>query len=257
MASKPTIYYPIRPFHINQHFGGNLPCVKDFGLPTQDIVTGAGDNTCPVGYDKLYKQWGMLGHNGTDLAAGEQPVTASMDGVVIEQQTVPARGLGLGILTNQQYDFGDLGVHYLKIRYWHLKSFNVQAGDSVKIGDQIGISNNTGYSSGNHLHFEGQLMDKDFGEHPYVINGNNGYFGAISLEPYLSDKFVFTRNLWLGMNNNDVLELQKRLGIDYSTGPGNFGPKTLISVIQYQKANGISPTGFVGPITRASLNTHI
>ena len=66
--------------------------------------------------------------------------------------------------------------------------------------------------------------------------------------------FKFNNNLWFGINNTDVLELQKRLGVDYSTGPGNFGPRTFSAVVQYQKAHGISPTGFVGPITRASLN---
>lgn len=249
----PKIYYPVRPFYINQHFGGNLPCVKDFGLPTQNIVTGADNNTCPIGYDKLYQHWGMLGHNGTDLIAGIQFVYASMDGVVVEQQTVPARGLGLGILTNQKYDFGDLGTHYLKIRYWHLKSFNVDVGSSVKCGDVIGISNNTGYSSGNHLHFEGQLMDKDAGGHPFVINGSNGYYGAINLEPYLTGKFLFLKNLWFGQSNGDVLELQKVLGVYPQTG--FFGSKTLSAVINYQKSHGITPAvGFVGPQTRASLN---
>ena len=43
----------------------------------------------------------------------------------------------------------------------------------------------------------------------------------------------------------------------FSVGPkgvdGNFGPKTKDAVIQYQKANGIKPTGNVGPITAKSL----
>lgn len=249
---KPTIYYPVRPFHINQHFGGNLPCVKDFGLPTQDVITGT-ETTCPVGYDKLYAHWGMAGHNGTDLMAGEQPVYAAMNGVVIEQQLIPSRGLGIGILTNEQYDFGDLGTHYLKLRYWHLKSFNVQAGNAVKIGDVIGTSNNTGYSSGNHLHFEGQLMDKDAGGHPVIVNYGNGYFGAINIEPYLSDKFIFTKNLWLGQSNGDVLALQGVLGVYPQTG--FYGPKTFSAVVQYQKSKGIIQTGVVGPLTRASLNS--
>jgi len=250
---KPTIYPPVTPLYFNQRFGENNLCVKDFGLPTQHIVWNTG--TCQAGYSKLYAQWGMLGHNGTDLMAGEQPVYASMDGVVVEQQTVPARGLGLGILSNEQYDFGDLGTHYLKLRYWHLKSFNVQAGSSVKRGDLLGITDNTGYSSGSHLHFEGQLMDKDSGGHPFVINTDNGYFGAVNIEPYIVTQFLFTKNLWLGMWNNDVLELQKRLKVDYSSAPGLFGPRTLAAVRLYQATKGISTTGFVGILTRTALNS--
>lgn len=176
------IHYPIKPFTINQHFAGNLPCVKDFGLPTQDVVTGVNNNSCPVGYEKLYKKFGLLGHNGMDLQAGEQNVYAAYDGVVVEKQTVPARGLGLGILTDEKFDADT----YLKIRYWHLKSFYKEVGDVVKSGDLIGVTDNTGYSSGNHLHFEGQLMRKDAGGHPYVSLPNNGFGGAIDLEPHFS-----------------------------------------------------------------------
>jgi murein DD-endopeptidase MepM/ murein hydrolase activator NlpD len=190
MSDRPSIYNPVYPFHVNQHFGDNLPCVKDYGLPTQDIVTGADANTCPVGYDKLYKHFGMLGHNGTDLQAGEQNVYAAYDGVVVEKQTVPARGLGLGILTDAQYDFGAQGTHFFKLRYWHLKSFYCEVGDKITAGQLIGVSNNTGYSSGNHLHFEMQLMDKDSGGHPYVALPNNGFAGAVSVEPYLNGVFA-------------------------------------------------------------------
>jgi hypothetical protein len=85
---KLRVYYPVKPFHTNQHFGENFPCVRDFGLPTQSIVMGPDNNTCPVGYEKLYAKFGMSGHNGTDLQAGEQNVYAACPGTVIEMQTV-------------------------------------------------------------------------------------------------------------------------------------------------------------------------
>lgn len=65
--------------------------------------------------------------------------------------------------------------------------------------------------------------------------------------------FKFTKNLYFGLQDPDVIELQKRLGV--SPTYIGFGPKTLAAVIQYQKAHGITPAvGFVGPITRNSLN---
>lgn len=185
------LYYPVRPFHVNQKFGDNIPCVKDFGLPTQSIVNGS-QSSCPIGYDKLYGKFGMIGHNGLDLQAGEQNVYAACDGVVVEKQTVPARGLGLGILTNEQYDFGVYGTHCMKIRYWHLKSFFCEVGDKITTGQVIGISDNTGYSSGNHLHFEGQPMDKDLGGHPILANPLGSIAGAIDLEPYFTGIYADT-----------------------------------------------------------------
>lgn len=196
----PRLYYPVKPFHVNQHFGDNIPCVKDFGLPTQSIVTGADNHTCPVGYDKIYSHFGMSGHNGTDLQAGVQNVYAACDGVVVEKQTVPARGLGLGILTNEPVNLGVHGTHFFKVRYWHLKSFNVEVGQSVRAGDLIGVSNNTGYSSGDHLHFEGQPMDKDAGGHPYLALPAGNIAGAIDIEPF-----------FVGIYAEDVLPLEGKL----------------------------------------------
>lgn len=66
--------------------------------------------------------------------------------------------------------------------------------------------------------------------------------------------FKFNNNLWFGLTSLDVKELQKRLGFDLTMQTGFFGLKTLGAVIAYQTANGILPTGFVGPITRGSLN---
>lgn len=186
MSDKLRLYYPVRPFHVNQKWGDNIPCVKDFGLSTQTIVSGSDNFTCPIGYDKLYGKFGMTGHNGTDLAAGEQNVYAACDGVVVEKQVVPARGLGLGILTDEQYDFDTYGTHFIKIRYWHLKSIYCEAGDTIKAGQLLGVTDNTGYSSGNHLHFEGQPMDKDTGGHPVLVNTPNSIAGAIDMEPYFT-----------------------------------------------------------------------
>lgn len=254
---KPQIYYPLKPHVVNQHWGQNFPCVKDFGLSTQKIVSG-GANTCPAGYKKLYEYFGMAGHNGTDLGSTEQPIYAAMAGTVIEMQSAPARGLGIGILTDEQYDFPE-GRFYLKIRYWHLKSFNVQVGSKVKIGDVIGITDSTGYSSGNHLHFEGQLFRKDSGGHPSLVTVNDDYAHTIDLEPYFVGKYAcevetvkFSKNLYLGLKDADVLRLQKFLGLYPQTG--YFGPITFYYVIKYQLAHNITPTGYVGPITRESLN---
>ncbi len=175
--NKLRLYYPVCPFYVSQGFGQNLPCVKDFGLPTQNIVTGADNATCPIGYEKLYEKFGWTGHDGMDLQAGIQPVRAACGGKVVEIQDVPARGLGVGILTNEQYDFAELGPHYAKVRYWHLQEIHVKAGDTIEVGQVIGISDSTGYSSGNHLHFELDLMDLDTGGHPYFAYGNGVFFG--------------------------------------------------------------------------------
>lgn len=90
------------------------------------------------------------------------------------------------------------------------------------------------------------------------------------LQEKLSQKtgdFYFTKDLYLGLNNQEVLNLQKKLNQSADTkiassGPGSkgqetsyFGPLTKQSVIQFQIKNNIFPaSGFVGSLTRAVLN---
>lgn len=73
-----------------------------------------------------------------------------------------------------------------------------------------------------------------------------------------AEDFQFLINLSLGMQHSDIMELQRRLRtlefFDFPNDTGYFGPITLAAVKKYQAANGIINTGFVGPLTRASLN---
>jgi hypothetical protein len=93
--------------------------------------------------------------------------------------------------------------------------------------------------------------------------GNNGVQNFT--EDYINSGFIydvftfvkhtFNTNFGIGTINNDVKYLQVRLGIPESTfGFGVFGLRTLSAVKAYQTANGITPTGFVGVLTRAKLN---
>lgn len=179
---KLELFLPVKPYHLNQGFGANIPCVPDTpDVPVEDraVVSGSDNSTCPVGDVKLYPLLGLPnGHTGNDLMAGEQPVYASLEGIVTELQLDPSLGIGIGITSQNQYDIGSLGVHNVKIRYWHLKQPYVQLNQPIKTGDVIGISDNTGFSSGDHLHWECKPQDK--------VNGlwvntyqNNGFFGAV------------------------------------------------------------------------------
>src|SRR3989344_2260646 len=81
--------------------------------------------------------------------------------------------------------------------------------------------------------------------------------------------YVFAANLTVGSKGQDVMNLQKVLNMSADTqvasggsagSPGNetsfFGPATKAAVIKFQIKNGISPVaGYVGPITRAKLNS--
>lgn len=71
-------------------------------------------------------------------------------------------------------------------------------------------------------------------------------------------KFIFNKDLRLGMRNADVLQLQHRMvneGFGTYEPTGYFGVQTLASVIKYQKAKNINPPyGYCGILTRTELN---
>ena len=90
------------------------------------------------------------GHNGVDFGASiGTPVLASASGKVV----------GFGdtdkVCPNASYGKWILLEHYngLSTLYAHLSVINVSSGQSVNIGDTIGYSGNTGFSTGPHLHF--------------------------------------------------------------------------------------------------------
>ena len=73
-------------------------------------------------------------------------------------------------------------------------------------------------------------------------------------------KAQFVNDIYFGLNNTDVANLQaclKWIGClpkDTDTSDPQFGPKTLAAVKLFQQRFGINQTGFVGPMTRDSLN---
>lgn len=176
---------PVSPFHINQCFGADQACTN--GVKT---VFKEQNAVCPTGYQSLYGKFGMKGHNALDLSAYTgQAVVASHNGFIEEVQTEEARGLGLGIISDFKSFFTETGKEeYFKTRYWHLKGFLVNKGDYVKAGEIIAYADNTGYSSGSHLHFECKPVEVtlDIGRPKIVQNilQTNGYNGAIDPLPY-------------------------------------------------------------------------
>lgn len=138
------LFQPLKPFRINQKFGENRACVD---LATNSVYITCDGTNPPQGFKSVY---GDLGHLGLDLAAYRgQPVYAAAAGTVSSIDTNPRTGLDVRIITESN---GKKYLHW----YEHLQGHNVKVGQWVKLGDVIGWADNTGYSSGDHLHL--QLM---------------------------------------------------------------------------------------------------
>lgn len=102
--------------------------------------------TSPYGTRRTYYTGGPVSyHEGQDFGVPEGvPVLAPAAGVVALAETLNVRGTAVIL------DHGG----GLFTGYWHLSELRVAAGQSVQPGDVIGISGNTGLSTGAHLHWE-------------------------------------------------------------------------------------------------------
>lgn len=134
----------------------------------------------------FYAKIGMNNHGGYDWGATTGQVVwydCDVPGYVLNTEIDSCGGLGINIITENEDGC-------FKHRYWHLKSFLVKAGDKVSMGDAIGLADNTGASTGTHLHRDAKEMTRNSNGSLSIKSPNNGTFGTIRLDDYLVNEFV-------------------------------------------------------------------
>lgn len=110
------------------------------GLYGNPLGSNKGRNT-----SAFLEQRGDKQHKGIDIAVPRNtPIYATQDGVV----TYSGVASGYGNVIYIRHPDGR------ETRYAHLNSMSVTKGQTVAKGQQIGLSGNTGRSSGPHLHYE-------------------------------------------------------------------------------------------------------
>lgn len=98
-------------------------------------------------------------HSGVDFAMKPgNPIYATGDGVV-EAVKFELFGYGTQVLIDHGFGY--------KTRYAHLKTVGVAEGMKVKRGECIGLSGNSGRSSGPHLHYEVIYMGRHVNPYNY------------------------------------------------------------------------------------------
>lgn len=122
---------------------------------------------------QVYAQFNMKGHNGTDLRAKTgTPLFAPMDGIIKTKDSL-SKGYGKHIFIRNPFKACEVVLA-------HLDKFNVTDGQRVSVGDLIGWSGNSGFSTASHLHWSFRLLKPGDWNKIYdwgVLDSNNGYFG--------------------------------------------------------------------------------
>lgn len=133
-----------------------LPLAQPVGVPSR--------LTSPYGMrvDPFTKRpaW----HNGIDMAAYySAPITTTGPGTV----TYAGRRSGYGRMVEIDHGFG------FKSRYAHLSSIKVKKGDTVAIGDTVGLMGSSGRSTGPHLHYEVWFHNKPYNPVDFLKAGRH------------------------------------------------------------------------------------
>jgi murein DD-endopeptidase MepM/ murein hydrolase activator NlpD len=125
-TGKGVLQYPVAGYVITQYFGNTA-----FSTQNPQVYNGHG-------------------HNGIDLAVKVgTPVYAAGNGVVMGTGNTDAScsGVSYGKWVLIKHNNG------LSTLYGHLSVIQASVGQQVTVGDKIGLSGNTGYSTGPHVHF--------------------------------------------------------------------------------------------------------
>lgn len=170
-------------------FNGSFPITQNFGERPE-----------------YYKKYNINGHNGIDYGTPHRtPIFAPHSGQIIEA-TFDA-GYGNYIKIENDIEGSVLA---------HLDEIIVRIGFSVTEGELLGYSDNTGDSSGPHLHW---------GYYRIPRNRQNGYNGYVDQAPYVTS----SKNTMYKYKINDIVEpavnipVGKAPGLE-TTDYGRIGP---------------------------------
>ena len=192
-AQSTTIASPVQ----NGHYV--FPLERDANAGVITITSPFGSRTAP-------KAGASTNHMGLDMRANYEKVLATEDyGHVLSAKN---EGKG-GNVVRVEYSRAD-GEKY-QVAYMHLSQFNVREGDVVMAGQQVGVSGNTGNSTGPHLHFSVKKIDGDGNStmiYPSV------YLADIAVRGHINTRVEYQGNDLLASYKSAVREEQPVQGQD-------------------------------------------
>ena len=158
-----------------------------------DHSTDAMTVTSPYGHRQAPKAGASTNHMGLDLRANYVPVLATEDnGIVV---SVKNEGKGGNVI---RVEYARADGSKFQTAYMHLSQMNVKEGDKVSAGQPIGVSGNTGNSTGPHLHFSVKKVSVD--GHSEQIDPSV-YLAEIAVRGNINSKVLY--------GNNDLLAAHK------------------------------------------------
>lgn len=127
------LFYPVKPLVISQAFGI---------------------------YNPAYKQFGFTHHNGWDYPVPSRAIAYAMcEGVVTDVGEKEGAGKYVRYRTNERVKVNE-HARLVSFIYMHGAEQIVRKGDIVHAGTPLMYCDNTGFSTGNHLHISASFVDE-------------------------------------------------------------------------------------------------
>lgn len=158
-------------------------------------------------------------HNGLDISSVFQPVKSMSQGFILYSRYAEddpfeeERGSGniVWIAHKNGYVSG----------YYHLggtRNEKVRTGKQVSAGDTIGISGNTGHSTGGHLHF---VLGKDYGK---TLLDPLTYLPPVedNMPPQIANLFIHVGENYTNLNDGDNINVSKAFPLTVSIIDGGI-----------------------------------
>jgi hypothetical protein len=169
----------------------------------------------------FYQQWGFAGHNGLDFGIPDgTTIVAAADGT-IEKVGFEDNGYG-NFVKIAHMD----GATRYSTYYAHLQSTFVNAGEKVTAGTPIGLSNNTGSSTGPHLHFGIRIVGQNPDYQGYLdpmqyLNGVEETPAPMRSSDFSAEPAMVVPGAIVGAVDLPNLDLEVIFdGVNVRTGPG-------------------------------------
>lgn len=172
-------------------------------------------------------------HNGLDISSVLQPVKAMADGELLYSRYAEddpfeeERGSGNIVWISHQDGYVS--------GYYHLHGSRneiVRSKQPIKAGDTIGISGNTGHSTGGHLHF---VLGKSFGK---TLLDPLQYLPPIEdkMEPNVANLFIHVGESYTNLNDGDNINVSKAFPLTVAIFDGGIknSQRRGIRQVEYQ-----------------------
>ena len=192
-AQSTTIASPVQ----NGHYA--FPLERDANAGVITITSPFGSRTAP-------KAGASTNHMGLDMRASYEKVLATEDNGRVLSAKNEGKG---GNVVRVEYSRAD-GEKY-QVAYMHLSQFNVREGDVVMAGQHVGVSGNTGNSTGPHLHFS---VKKTEGDGNSTMIDPSVYLADIAVRGHINTRVEYQGNDLLASYKSAVREEQPVQGQD-------------------------------------------